>query len=69
MFEIIDWQYKSIYTWCTHKCSNYVLTIQRLKKMGKKRTKSGGPSSAYNTIVLLDIEELWSHNVHVKAML
>lgn len=37
--------------------------------MGKKGTKSGGQSSAYNTIVLLDIEELWSHNVRVKAML
>lgn len=34
--------------------------------MGKKRTKSGGQSSAYNTIVLLDIEELWSHNVRVR---
>lgn len=39
------------------------------KKMGKKGTKSGGQSSAYNTIVLLDIEELWSHNVRGKAML
>lgn len=39
------------------------------KKWVKKEPKSGGPSSAYNTIVLLDIEELWSHNVRVKAML
>lgn len=60
MFEIIDWQYKSIYIlWYTHKDLNYCLTIQRLKKkLGKKRTKSGGQSLGYNMIVLLDIEEL-----------
>lgn len=40
MFEIIDWQYKSIYTWCTHKCSNYVLTIQRKKKKWVKKEPS-----------------------------
>lgn len=48
MFGIIDWQYKPFYIlWFTHTDLNYFLTIKRQKKkLGKKRTKSGGQSLA-----------------------